>query len=209
VTVVDDDTGQWTRSEDVSTVQIEVVGPSFIFANDDDDDENDTLDVFDQEVADDDELKPVSVVINNPGGIDLTDYYVQFETSGSVALWMSQKGGAVFDGMQFPVGAVPTLFAEGTSEGSGDVIARLVKHGIFRSFGRHTLEVGRVRIRNNGVELGIMPTTVWVGARMNLDVAGANITAVQWSGITEADTFKHWGQEDGGSPSNSWALAGR
>jgi hypothetical protein len=204
VTVTDDDTGQWTWSGEVSTVAIDVVGPSFIFANDDDDDDNDMVDTFDSEVENDDELRPVSVVIHNPAGIDLTDYYVQFETTGSVDLWLSQKADRVLSLMQFPAGAM-TLFVQGTSEGSGEITAKLVKNSMMRALGKHTIDVGRVRIRNNGVELGFTPTTVWVGDRMNLEIAGANVTDVQWFGLTEADTFKHWGQEDGGAPSNSYA----
>ena len=201
--VLDDDGGYASKSGGLS---LELVTYETIVVNDDDDDDDGVADVEQSFVSGDDEPLPVYVIVND-GGIDLTGYEVEISYSGTIALWQSQqKGTPIPSGSRFGAGQVPSIHVEGTAEGSGQIVGRLFNpSGNILREDPITIYVNPLRIRRDQGPMALGAAPVWVGERINLDVAGAGVTAVRWTGVTNAATFKHYGGPAGVSTNNAFA----
>jgi hypothetical protein len=116
-------------------------------------------------------------------------YQVELVTVGPIGLWNSQaKDFAIASGTVFTVDVLPTLFVEGLSEGSGEIVARLLNpSGAPISQMTWVLVVVKLEIHHNGAALGVGQQTVWAGEHVDLRVVGTGfLDTVSWAGLNDA-----------------------
>ena len=196
VTVTDDDTGEWTWSDSVETVGLEVITWEEIIVNDDDDNDDGIVDLDPTQspVTNEDELFPVNVSIVNPAGIDLTGYSVVFQTIGPIALWQSlDKANPIVIGSSYSVEALPSIFVEGKQESGATIFVQLRKpSGGTASSKYRDLFIARTRLMRDGADVGFLAQNVWVSEKMAMSVDGGPIASVEWTGVTAPSAIKNY-----------------